>query len=523
MTATCPWHGGPNKRAQGAFLPTTRSPAARSQLVAPRTMRSFRIGASGGFRPDHVGASSPTDATAAPLTTPARGAPSPGVLLPIFVSFFGHLRDHASSLAHHLNSAEQASFLPSLGLGLGPHVREPDAGDATSRAADARAGSGGAAWRLLHHVQQRPPPHQELKEPQQQQPHEDDGHFWVGPLLAHLPWSHHGGPFSSKDSPGPGSSTSGRAPPVASSTSPPPPPSSSSSSSPQHLDDPSDLHHRLAARTVGLSVLWRSALALQQRTLMTALWRMGQAMEAADKARRNMPPPAEVPALVHWGAVAAAARAEETVALALARTAIAASAAAAGVPAAAAAVTGSAAAAAAAAAVAAPHLPLLRHARRRLLAAATPTLERLCGLQRGCTTHVLLRFLLFSAINPRMRRDLRVRLDVLARRAAQVALLQEQHDAWLARQPAGPRAASPIQVPSAAGGGSAATPLSARWYRRVFAPEMLACARQLQLEAPGSPPDDRAAGDPPGRFDLRDLYRLIRVIEVAVEDLEHYE
>lgn len=32
-----------------------------------------------------------------------------------------------------------------------------------------------------------------------------------------------------------------------------------------------------------------------------------------------------------------------------------------------------------------------------------------------------------------------------------------------------------------------------------------------------------AVGEPPGAFDLRDLYRLIRVLEVAAEDLEAYE
>lgn len=303
---------------------------------------------------------------------------------------------------------------------------------------------------------------------------------------------------------------------------------------------------------VHVALLWRSALIMQQRAVVTALWHMGQILETAGEAQRKLPPPAEVPGLMHWGALTAVMHAEETFALVLVHTATAASAAAAGVPTAAAAVTDSATAMAAASAMAAPHLPLLRTARRRLLAAALPMIEELRGVQRGCTTHVLLRFLLFSAISPRLRRSLCMRLDVLARRAAQLALLHEHHDAWIAQQQllasstTGPSSSwaphdvsdsgvrahgSSMQAKSAtasaasAMAGSATSlpePLSARWYRCVFAPEMIACARQLQLEAPGYASDDRTGGDPPGRFDLRDLYRLIRVIEVAVEDLERY-
>ncbi|GLI70522.1 hypothetical protein VaNZ11_015417 [Volvox africanus] len=522
-------HGG-----QRPFLPATRSHPSRCQIIPPRMMRHLRPAATGGFHPDSVGASPAADATASTdhLANPASSAPSSRIVLLYVISLFGHLRGHASSLAQHLSRTQHAAILPHLGLGRGAHACLPgtegntEAGDRSDTF---------LALNLLQnasHLQSRhlddalqPLSRQHASQNQHHNAGQSalDGRLWISFILSYVPWSSRAIPQ--------GTDSTGHA--LGRATAP-----LSSAPSPSQLGQ-GEAHHILTVHTSGLEFLWLSAASLRQRAVITALWHMGQAVEAADKARRRFPSPEEMPGLVHLGAVAAAARAEETVALALARTATAASAAAAGVP------------AAAAGASSAPHLPLLHHARRRLLAAATLTLERLRGLQQGCTTHVLLRFLLYSALSPRLRQDLHVRLDVLARRAVQVALLQEQHDAWLARQPATqPPSPSPFQATNTLGsatvagsngasvvahGSSIQEPfpsfglpsappyLSARWYRRVFAPEMLACARQLELEAPGSPPDDQTAGDPPGRFDLRDLYRLIRVVEVAVEDLEHYE
>ncbi|KXZ45001.1 hypothetical protein GPECTOR_59g608 [Gonium pectorale] len=141
--------------------------------------------------------------------------------------------------------------------------------------------------------------------------------------------------------------------------------------------------------------------------------------------------------------------------------------------------------------------------------------------------------------------------------------LLDQHDDWVSRQRSElheprqspslhPRPGPEAETTQAAATGPA---LSARWYRSVFAPEMRACASQLACEAPGprasggpargreqageravlaaqeadveaeemralALPDDAAAVGPPGGFDLRDLYRLIRVLEVAAEDLQ---
>ncbi|GIL42185.1 hypothetical protein Vafri_248 [Volvox africanus] len=520
-------HGG-----HRPFLPATRSLPSRVPSIPPRMMRHVRPAATGGFHPDSVGASPAADATASTdhLANPASSAPSSRIVLLYVISLFGHLRDHASSLAQHLSKTQHAPILPHLGLGRGAHAGLSGAEGNTEAGDRSNTFLALNQFKDAPHLQSRhlDDPLQPLSRhhASQNQHHSADqsaldGRLWVSLILSYVPWSSRATPQGADST---GHAMGGAAAPL------------SSASSPSQLGQ-GEAHHILTVHTLGLEFLWLSAASLRQRAVITALWHMGQAVEAADKARRRLPSPEEMPGLVHWGAVAAAARAEETVALALARTATVASAAAAGVP------------SAAPGATSAPHLPLLRHARRRLLAAAALTLERLRGLQQGCTTHVLLRFLLYSTLNPRLRQDLQVRLDVLARRAVQVALLQEQHDAWLARQPVTqpPTPTSPFQaantfdaaiVASSSGasagahGSSVQDPcptsglpavLSARWYRRVFAPEMLACAQQLELEAPGSTPDDQTAGDPPGRFDLRDLYRLIRVVELAVEDLEHYK
>ncbi|GIL96045.1 hypothetical protein Vretimale_1939 [Volvox reticuliferus] len=526
-------HGG-----QRPFLPATRSLPSRCQTIYPRMMRHVRPAATGGFHSDSVGASPAADATAPPdpLANPANSTPPSRIVILYLTSFWGRLHHHASSFAQHFSNTQHAPILPDLGIGLGARVCLPGA-EGSTEAGDRNIDNTLPTVKLFKDAPHLQPRHLDdalqpssRQHASQNQQHDTDhstldGHLWVSLILSYVPWST-GATLQGTDST---RHAVGRAAA--------PPSSSSSRSQPGQ----GEAQHVLTVHTLGLELLWHSAMSLRQRVVITALWRMGQAVEAADRARRRLPPPEEMPGLMHWGAVAAAVRAEETAALALVRTATAASAMAAGVPAAA---TG---------ASSAPHLPLLRHARRRLLAAATLTLELLRGLQHGCTTHVLLRFLLYSALNPRLRRDLQVRLDVLARRAVQVALLQEQHDAWLTRQPATqpppPTAPPPatnifgaatvaggsgasavthgsstqMPFPPSAAVSSAPAALSARWYRRVFAAEMLACARQLDLDAPGSPPDDRTVGDPPGRFDLRDLYRLIRVVEVAVEDLERYE
>lgn len=322
----------------------------------------------------------------------------------------------------------------------------------------------------------------------------------------------------------------------------------------------------------GALLLWHTAVSLHQRAWTSVLWHVGSAASAAERTRRSMPPPHQVPSLMHWTATNAAVHAEESLALALAHTSAAAS-------------------AVSRTAAEPPHLPLLRHQRRRLLATALPLLEQLHYLQQGCTTHVLLRFVLYSALQPALRRELLLQLDVMGRRAAQLAVLQAQHEAWLnAQQHQGRGNGARSSTRKAAKGdggkgdggkGQHQQPLlGSRWYGSVLVPELAACAKQLQLLQP--PTADTAAGtaaapnagpvaatssfshakphrkgqhqrqqhqgrdpqreqrereqhaaeyaqlqraaaapsDPPGRFDLRDLYRLVRVVEVAVEDLQ---
>ncbi len=345
-------------------------------------------------------------------------------------------------------------------------------------------------------------------------------------------------------------------------------PSSHASS---HSTPPSTTH------MAGALLLWHTAVSLHQRAWTSVLWHVGCAASAAERTRRSMPPPHQVPSLMHWTATNAAVHAEESLALALAHTSAAAS-------------------AVSRTASEPPHLPLLRHQRRRLLATALPLLEQLHYLQQGCTTHVLLRFVLYSALQPALRRELLLQLDVMGRRAAQLAVLQAQHEAWLSAQhhqgSGASTRTSTRKATKATGdkgdGGKGQQQqqqlLASRWYGSVLAPELAACAKQLQLLQPptadtaapaaGTPaapsagpvaatssfphakPNRKAPrqqrqahqgrdpqreqrereqhaaeyaqlqraaaapSDPPGRFDLRDLYRLVRVVEVAVEDLQ---
>eukprot|EP00198_Chlamydomonas_reinhardtii_P005237 XP_001694573.1 predicted protein [Chlamydomonas reinhardtii] len=165
-----------------------------------------------------------------------------------------------------------------------------------------------------------------------------------------------------------------------------------------------------------------------------------------------------------------------------------------------------------------------------------------------------------------------------------LALLQEQHEAWAAQQPALlhlgtsrhhhlgrhghqqghqhkqhkqpnhphlPTSAGPGGRPTTAPGGAVAgrmaagsgggvsggaagalpapAPLSAS-AKRTASSGGLTAAGAAAAGAAGAEVfagyrDDATAavGEPPGAFDLRDLYRLIRVLEVAAEDLEAYD
>ncbi|KAG2432521.1 hypothetical protein HXX76_008866 [Chlamydomonas incerta] len=548
------------------------------------------------------------------------------------------LRDHAASLTQHLQVSSSPSSAPATahamgaaegaagsGFAFGFHLPGPQGwggglrlpGTGTSHEASMRhlpmgtppAVPQSVSPRSTGPAHTRHQPHRHEEEEQW-----DDEHLWApSPAALFLPWAYGDAPHHGE--PAPPSTMSSGAPSTLSRASPAAFPTASgrlvlpfSLLLPPRL---ASFHAMLGAHVASLAIAMSSAASLQQRLADGAAARLGAATAAADRARRRLPPPADLPSLVHHSAAAAAAAAEEGLALALSRAAASASAAAAGLPAAAAAVTGSAAAAAAAGAMTAPHLHMLRSARRRLRASVVPLLETLRGLRRGCTTHVLLRFILHSALQPALRRQLLIRLDVAAQRAAQLALLQEQHEAWAAQQPAllqgsghldshlgrlGPHghplrqhnqphlptSAGPGGRPTSAPGGVVAgriaagaagalsppEPLSARWYRSVFAAEMRACVRQLELgggdgaasaapiassapsafpatSRPAPPPPATAAGsgaarpaapfagylddataavgEPPGAFDLRDLYRLIRVLEVAAEDLEAYE
>ncbi|KAG2454082.1 hypothetical protein HYH02_001122 [Chlamydomonas schloesseri] len=605
---------------------------------------------------------------------PPSAAPSAALVSHLAALVMG-LRDHAAALTQHLQLTPASSS----------SAPTPAAAHAMGAAAEGAAGPGGFAFgfhlpapqggwggglRLpgstpphdpsMRHLPLGPPPavppslsprstghphtrhqpgprgHDPLLPPEEEQ--WDDEHLWApSPAALFLPWSYGDAPHHGEHAPPAVTTSASSGAPAAdggalSRASPAAFPSAAaplvlpfSLLLPPRL---ASLHAALGAHVAGLALAMNAAASLQQRLADGATARLGAAAAAADRARRRLPPPADLPSLVHHSAASAAAAAEESLAFALSRAAASASAAAAGLPAAAAAVTGSAAAAAAAGAVTAPHLHMLRSSRRRLRAAVVPLLDILRGLRRGCTTHVLLRFILHSALQPGLRRQLLMRLDVAAQRAAQVALLQEQHEAWAAQQPAllhgtshmdgrdlggrglgthshhrprtgvrhplAPTSAGPGGRPTSAPGGAIAgrissssgsgalpEPLSARWYRTVFAAEMRACVRQLELgstscgdgvgagpapvavsgAAPSSfspasistsssssstaasaaagdaaakkqPPapfegytDDATAavGAPPGAFDLRDLYRLIRVLEVAAEDLAAYD
>ncbi|GFR45211.1 hypothetical protein Agub_g6606 [Astrephomene gubernaculifera] len=570
--------------------------------------------------------------TQASATSMARALPDVAVL-------FCNLRNHATSLAQRLALAASSAAAavsssnglpqhpaPMMGLGLAGRPM----GAAATLAGLLSSGTGPTTLQQLlrQHQQWETAAAQHSHHHQQQQALEeeaqwDDEHLWSGPHAACVPWdcgeplsqsfsaSHYSLPTAADDAHDHSSSST-------------PMTSAASSSSavwilpiaafPPHwrlpdVPDPSSLPSTLHTQLAGLGPLWHSVTSVQHRTAMAAIWYAGRTLHAAERYIRTLPSPHEMPGVMSWAATSAAVQAEESVVLAMAHlAAAAASAATASVPA--------KATSAAASAIAVRHLTLVRQARRRLLAAAAPLLGELHDLRQGCSTHVLLRFVLFSALQPELRRDLIVRLDVLAHRAVQLALLQEQyerlvrlsaaggqqqhhHQMWLKqrqqpqRQPtqhpavssgvhdafgrltggaAASASAAALTSSGAAGASSssssssssaaaapgssppsdsAAPALSARWYRRVFAPEMLACRRQLlcgweqqrrqqhlmrEVRALRSGAADggrsgeaaeavvaAAQSDPPGRFDLRDLYRLIRVIEVAIEDLEREE
>ncbi|KAG2498777.1 hypothetical protein HYH03_003516 [Edaphochlamys debaryana] len=522
--------------------------------------RRVRVFASASPEPSSSGSSAPTATTPSAPSHISDASP----LVPHMLALLAALVDRASALANQLGETLAATRPVHLALplplahGYGVGSSSSSGASATSRpvlpaSLSPRSVGPNRGSNTYHGV---PPPWAEDLQ-------SDDDHLWSGPEALYLPWSY--GPHAQE---GPSSSTSAAA--MTSSAAAAAGSSAGPSATP--AGPLGDISSSLAARLVALFLVLQAAAALPKRAASAA-------MHQAEVARRALPPVHLVPGLVQWTANTAAARAEESLSLALARAAAAASTAAAGAPAAAAAVTGSAAAVAVVGVISAPHLPLLRRARRRMLAAAAALLDELRLLQRGCTTHTLLRFVLYSpSLNPGLRRGLLVRLDVLSRRAAQLALLQDQHDAWIARQPQPPlgltpapshgsgsgsrgagagaeegfgselkrRPASPLADPgqaAAAFAAAAALPpakaLSARWYRAVLVPELRAVARQLAVEprdgiptvptarkaptaATSAAPTDAAGVEQPGQFDLRDLYRLIRVVEVAVEDLKLY-